>query len=152
MSNVLSDISNLGSWAYNCLPSIIRTEVKEVERLVEVEMFAKGKHFVRIAGASGAFAVAMAAYGSHVFKNSEADQAMKEGFSNANHMHLIHSAALLAVPLTKRPVLVGTAMSLGIVLFSGTIYIHALTGSTKFRSLTPYGGMLLIFSWLAMIV
>lgn len=46
----------------------------------------------------------------------------------------------------------GTLMASGIVLFSGSCYYHALTESTKIRMVTPYGGFLLIFAWLSMII
>jgi len=42
---------------------------------------------------------------------------------------------------------VGTLMSAGMLLFCGSCYYHALTGSTVIRRITPYGGMLLIAAW-----
>ncbi len=46
---------------------------------------------------------------------------------------------------------VGSLFALGTVLFSGSCYVHALTGNTAVRRVTPYGGMLLIAGWLAVI-
>ena len=42
--------------------------------------------------------------------------------------HLIHSAALLAMPLASKPRLSGSLMLGGMALFCGTCYYHALTG------------------------
>lgn len=46
---------------------------------------------------------------------------------------------------------VGSLMCAGTLLFSGSCYFHALTGSTAVRQVTPFGGMLLIAAWVAMI-
>ena len=40
----------------------------------------------------------------------------------------------------------------GMSLFCGTCYYHALTGDKQFRQFTPYGGMLLIFAWLSLVL
>lgn len=63
---------------------------------------------VRLAGVSGALAVALGAYGAHVlFKKDDVPEELKEAFDRANHYHLLHTLALLATPLTRRPGLVG---------------------------------------------
>ena len=83
-----------------------------------------GSGWVRLAGLSGAAAVALGAYGAHcelklsvyslqVFWISfllafraEANPEMKKIYDTANFYHFVHTLALLAVPLTKRPKLV----------------------------------------------
>lgn len=59
--------------------------------------------FVRVAAVSGAAAVALAAYGKHKMKGNEE---LRSIYESANNMHLVHSVVLLAVPLTRRPVVV----------------------------------------------
>ncbi|XP_064614858.1 transmembrane protein 256 homolog [Liolophura sinensis] len=137
-----------------CVGLIPRDDVSKVV-VQEVHMITgsrEGRMFVRLAGIAGATAVMMAAYGAHAFKkkpNVEPSQIL--AFDNANQMHLVHSVALLGVPLTRRPRLVGTLMCMGIILFSGSCYCHALSGNTRVRTVTPYGGMALILGWLAMV-
>ncbi|PNF34550.1 hypothetical protein B7P43_G10734 [Cryptotermes secundus] len=46
----------------------------------------------------------------------------------------------------------GSFLALGMVLFCGTCYYHALTGKSELRWLTPVGGSFLIVGWLAMIL
>jgi uncharacterized membrane protein YgdD (TMEM256/DUF423 family) len=46
----------------------------------------------------------------------------------------------------------GSLLVLGMVLFCGTCYYHALTGNGELRWLTPVGGSFLIAGWLAMIL
>lgn len=45
----------------------------------------------------------------------------------------------------------GTLIALGMLLFCGSCYFHALTGYKPIRQVTPYGGMLLMIGWLTMV-
>lgn len=66
-----------------------------------------GGFLVRLAGISGALAVALGAYGAHVlFKRDDIPEERKEAFDRANHYHCLHTLAILAAPLTRRPALV----------------------------------------------
>ena len=65
---------------------------------------------------------------------------------------MIHSVALLGVPLVRRPGLTGLLMVGGLVMFCGTTYYHAFTGDKQLRQFTPAGGMMLIAAWLSMIL
>lgn len=97
----------------------------------------------------------------------------REVFETANRYHFIHTLALLAVPLTNRPNVVcasykrtsiqtliifdliykvGSLLLLGTIVFSGTCYVHGVTGNTEIIKYTPYGGMALIAAWLSMII
>ncbi|KAF2359779.1 Protein of unknown function DUF423 [Trinorchestia longiramus] len=64
--------------------------------------------FVRLAGISGASAVAMGAYGAHVFYQRGTSEELKQVYETANRYHFMHTLALLGVPLCKRPKLVST--------------------------------------------
>ena len=108
----------------------------------------------RLAGLSGAAAVALGAYGAHVLSVSKegVTEEQRKAFEVANRYHLIHSVALLGVPLVRKPSLTGFLMVGGIAVFCGTTYYHAFTGDRQFRQFTPYGGILLIAAWLSMIL
>jgi len=118
--------------------------IKEVHEMLP----RTGMTFVRIAGVSGALSVALGAYGAHKYAPETSDPTLRRVFETGNKYHMLHSIALLAVPLTRKPNLVGTCMVTGMLLFSGSCYYHAFTGSTAIRKATPYGGMLLIAAWL----
>ncbi|KAG8194507.1 hypothetical protein JTE90_013259 [Oedothorax gibbosus] len=109
-----------------------------------------GRMFIRMAGLSGAVAVAMGAYGSHAFYNKPVAEELKAAYKTANYYHFLHTLALLAVPLTNRPKLVGALMMTGMIVFCGTCYAYALTGNRAFSKYTPYGGTCLIVAWLSM--
>jgi len=135
-------------WAGSYLPQA-KQDAKEIIIKEVHEMLPKtGQIFVRIAGVSGALSVALGAYGAHKYQPETSDPTLRRVFETGNKYHMLHSIALLAVPLTRRPNLVGTCMLSGMILFSGSCYYHAFTGSTVVRKATPYGGMLLIAAWL----
>ncbi|GFT16927.1 transmembrane protein 256 homolog [Nephila pilipes] len=111
-----------------------------------------GHLFIKIAGVSGAAAVAMGAYGSHGFyPKPDVPSELKEVFKTANYYHFLHTLALLAVPLTRRPYIVGSLLTTGMFIFCGTCYAYALTGNKSLITYTPYGGSLLIIAWLSMV-
>ena len=121
---------------------------------VITEMALARSGVVRLAGLSGATAVALGAYGAHVLNVSKegVTEEQRKAFEVANRYHLIHSVALLGVPLVKKPSLTGFLMVGGIAMFWGTTYYHAFTGDKQYRQFTPYGGILLIAAWLSMIL
>ncbi|PSN54374.1 Transmembrane protein 256 [Blattella germanica] len=111
-----------------------------------------GSSFVRLAGLFGASAVALGAYGAHAIYPKEGREELKKIYETANRYHFLHSLALLGVPLVRWPRTSGTFLTLGMVLFCGTCYYHALTGKSELRWLTPVGGTFLIFGWLIMLL
>ncbi|XP_076065930.1 transmembrane protein 256 homolog [Oratosquilla oratoria] len=129
--------------------------VSKVVEVIPVDMLtipSYARWFVRIAGISGASAVALGAYGAHVFYRREYPEELKLVYETANRYHFLHTLALLGVPLCKRPKLAGSLLVAGTAIFCGTCYYYALTGSRNVRQYTPYGGMLLIIGWLSMIL
>lgn len=109
--------------------------------------------FVRLAGLSGAAAVALGAMGAHrTFPTPTTKEDLKKIFDVANRFHFLHTLALLSVPLCRRPYLVGGCFVTGITLFCGTCYYHAFTGERRLRKLTPLGGTCLMIGWLAMVL
>lgn len=68
-------------------------------------------HLIRVAALSGAAAVCLAAYGRHHMKDTPETKDYRSIYESANNMHLIHSVALLATPLAKRPLIVSYPLS-----------------------------------------
>jgi len=126
--------------------------VSDIVKTVEPTMAVSG--LTRLAGLSGAAAISLGAYGAHVLapKGKEVNEEQVKAFEVANRYHMVHSVALLGVPLVRAPRVTGFLMVGGMVVFCGTTYYHALTGDKQYRRLTPYGGMLLIAAWLSMIL
>lgn len=73
------------------------------------ELVDRNDHFVRLAGLSGATAIIMGAYGKHnLAKIQDIHEQLeaKAVFETANRFHFLHSFALFAMPLARRPGLV----------------------------------------------
>lgn len=122
------------------------------ERVPLYKLAQEGGPFVRIAGLVGASAVALGAYGAHRTYPKDKHAELQRIFETGNRYHFFNSLALLAVPLCRYPKISGSFLIVGISLFSGACYYHAITGENKFRQLAPVGGTCLILGWLAMVL
>jgi uncharacterized membrane protein YgdD (TMEM256/DUF423 family) len=111
-----------------------------------------------LAAVSGASSVAMAAYGAHGTKGMS--EAFRKSYNNGNKLHMIHSTVLLGLALgvagdskvLKRPKLTTALFASGILLFSGSCYLAALTGNRKNGRFAPIGGTALILGWLSLVL
>jgi len=112
----------------------------------------KKKHYLIIAGISGALAVAFGAFGAHTF-NDMLSKKMLDIFKTGTHYHLIHSVVLLSLAFydkmeIKIPFIL---ISTGIFLFSFSLYTYALSGVGFIVFFTPIGGLFLIAGWLSIV-
>lgn len=77
-------------------------------------------------------------------------------FKTGAEYQMTHSLALLAVGLLarRRPsrtlTVAGIAFTVGIVLFSGSLYVLTLTGVTRLGMVTPFGGVGFLVGWAAL--
>jgi len=108
------------------------------------------------AAVAGASAVAFGAFGAHALR-SRLDAAARAIWQTAVLYHLLHACALLALALFARAT--GRAVSLpfglfaaGIVCFSGSLYLLALTGWRWLGPVTPLGGLAFLAGWLALLL
>lgn len=80
---------------------------------------------IRVAALSGAAAVCLAAYGRHSMKETAETREFRQIYESANHIHFIHSVALLATPLTKRPLIVKPFIHLQSIHSLSNLYANA---------------------------
>ncbi len=81
-------------------------------------------------------------------------------WDTAVQYHLVHAIALLACGLLRElPGASGRALEVagwsfvvGVLLFSGSLYLLALGGPTLLGPVTPLGGVAFIIGWLALVV
>ncbi|CAI5438539.1 unnamed protein product [Caenorhabditis angaria] len=107
----------------------------------------------RLAGLSGAIAISLGAYGSHVLRdNPEIESRRRMAFDTASRYHMIHSLALLAAHRARFPILTTGLLTTGIILFCGPCYHYSITGQEETRKFTPIGGVTLILAWLSFIL
>lgn len=108
---------------------------------------------IRVAGALGFLGVALGAFGAHGLRDRLAP-GMLDVYKTGVLYHLLHAVALLAVALgaerLARPRAVGVLFTAGIVIFSGSLYVLALTGVTALGAVAPLGGLLLMAGWVTL--
>lgn len=104
-------------------------------------------------GAINAFiAVAAGAFGAHGLK-SRLSPDLLVTFEIGARYHMYHALGLVAVGLIAqlRPSSLadaaGWSMLVGILLFSGSLYVLALTGFRALGPVTPFGGVAFLASW-----
>jgi uncharacterized membrane protein YgdD (TMEM256/DUF423 family) len=94
-------------------------------------------------------AVALGAFGAHALRGVLSDQQLG-WWQTAVQYQLWHALALLAVAALRPPRTGAIAMLLGggALLFSGSLYLMALTGTRWLGAITPLGGLAMIFGWI----
>jgi uncharacterized membrane protein YgdD (TMEM256/DUF423 family) len=76
-----------------------------------------------------------------------------QDFKTGAEYQMYHALALLGVGLAARGAktraldVAGWSFLLGIVLFSGSLYVLTLTGETRWGMVTPFGGLLFLVGW-----
>lgn len=109
--------------------------------------------WLAVAALLGASGVAFGAGGAHALRSVIAPEYLAT-FETGVRYHLIHAVALLALAVggERRPIALPAALfTLGIVLFSGSLYALALGAPTRLGIVTPFGGLALLFGWLALL-
>ena len=125
-----------------------------------VKNFIFGKNMAKVwlmtAAIFGFLSVALGAFGAHSLKNV-LDEYGKSIYEKAVLYQMFHAMALLAVGLLQhhfKEVPFGPAgwgFLAGIVLFSGSLYLLAITGIRWLGAITPFGGVAFLFGWLWLI-
>jgi uncharacterized membrane protein YgdD (TMEM256/DUF423 family) len=104
----------------------------------------------KLASAMGASGVALGAFGAHGLRQVVADPHLLEVWDTAARYHLLHAVALLALASGGgRGVWAPRLFTLGIAIFSGSLYLMALTDARWLGAVTPLGGLALIAGWVA---
>lgn len=103
----------------------------------------------RIAAGFGFLAVALGAFGAHSLHARLLERGTVELWEKAVLYHLAHTLVLLWLSGRSR-LATGPFVSfaLGISLFSGSLYLYALTKVGWLVALTPFGGLALLTGWL----
>lgn len=111
------------------------------------------KIFVLFAAVSGFLSVALGAFGAHALKN-RLDSHYLEVWSTAVSYQMYHSLALFLVavlmmkwPQTPLLNFSGYGFCIGVVIFSGSLYVLCLTGTKWLGAITPIGGVAFLVGW-----
>jgi uncharacterized membrane protein YgdD (TMEM256/DUF423 family) len=116
------------------------------------------KLFLVLGALAAALAVVLGAFGAHALRARLAPDLLAI-YHTAVQYHLWHALGLLAVgivaihlPNSVALKWAGWLMLAGIVAFSGSLYVLALTGARWLGAITPFGGAAFIMSWILLAV
>lgn len=116
--------------------------------------------WLAIGAVLSAVGVALGAYGAHGLQNLiegrvEDVEKSLEYWATANRYMMYHCFAIMAVSITSLSTGLRRSFSvcnclfvIGIALFSGCLYVMALTDIKKLGAVVPIGGLSLIVAWI----
>jgi uncharacterized membrane protein YgdD (TMEM256/DUF423 family) len=113
--------------------------------------------FFGVGALSALISVAAGAFGAHALRGRLAPDYLAV-FETAARYQMYHALALFAVAwaITRwpgpLPVWAGWLFVGGTVVFSGSLYILALSGIRWFGAITPLGGAAFLAGWLCLMV
>jgi len=100
--------------------------------------------------------VLLGAFGAHGLKEVLSAQA-KAIYQTGVLYHLVHGLGLLAVGWVSSQrtaeglvSAAGWSFVIGILLFSGSLYVLSITGIKKLGIITPFGGAAFLIGWLCL--
>ncbi|MBD8500155.1 DUF423 domain-containing protein [Paenibacillus arenosi] len=112
--------------------------------------------YIKIGSITAALAVGLGAFGAHVMKDMLTPERLAT-YETAVQYHIFHALALLIIallserlPESNRTKVLWSArlITLGIVIFSGSLYVLCFTGIKVLGAITPIGGIAFIAGWL----
>jgi uncharacterized membrane protein YgdD (TMEM256/DUF423 family) len=115
------------------------------------------KFWLIAAAISGFLSVALGALGAHSLKNI-LDEYGKSVYEKAVLYQMFHTIALFVVGILQHLVkdtsfsIAGWGFLVGILLFSGSLYLLAATGAKWLGAITPFGGVAFLFGWFWLVV
>jgi len=115
------------------------------------------KFFLSVGALAGLLAVAFGAFGAHALRGRLDDYA-RGIFETAVQYHFYHALALVLVgvilhsqsatqPASTLLKSSGWLFLLGTAVFSGSLYLLAITGTKWLGAVTPLGGLALVTGW-----
>ncbi len=99
------------------------------------------------------FAVTLGAFGAHAMKTKLTPYAL-DVYKTAVLYHLIHAMGLFIVgwlstiSVDPKIGLAGGFFTIGVVLFSGSLYLLSITGCQWLGAIPPLGGLSFLLGWL----
>ena len=114
------------------------------------------KLFIILGALNALMAVGTGAFGAHGLEGKLSDKYLSV-WEKATTYQMYHALGLILIGIvsgttTANLNIAGWLMTFGIVFFSGSLYILALTQIKVLGAITPIGGVLFIVSWLLLVI
>ncbi len=107
-----------------------------------------GPTATRIAAAGGFLAVGLGAFGAHGLKTLLAQNGTTHIWEKAVLYHFIHAIMLFVLADRKPfPSVAWWSFLTGIVIFSGSLYVLAVSNCLWLGAITPFGGLAFLLGW-----
>jgi len=112
------------------------------------------KLFLLLSTINGFLAVSLGAFAAHSLRDRLAAADLLTTFQTGVQYHMYHALAMFGVAILSMQFPTSIALRtsgylfmLGIVLFSGSLYILALSGIRWIGAITPIGGVAFLIAW-----
>lgn len=102
---------------------------------------------------NGFLAVALGAFGAHGLEG-KLSVSMIAIWDKAVSYQMFHTVALLVTSIlflkikNKAIIIAGWSFLIGIILFSGSLYLYSTTGIKSLAMITPFGGVVFLIGWI----
>jgi uncharacterized membrane protein YgdD (TMEM256/DUF423 family) len=109
-----------------------------------------------LGGVSALIAVALGAFGAHALRPRLTPELLAV-FETGARYQMYHALAILAAAFafarwgTSQSLWAGWLFVAGTLVFSGSLYVLALTGARWWGAVTPLGGLCFLLGWIALI-
>lgn len=111
------------------------------------------KALLLIGAINGFLSVALGAFGAHGLEGKITERQLAT-WEKAVDYQMFHTAAILAVGLSMTKIQAasliwaGWLFFIGIIIFSGSLYIYSTTSIKFFAMTTPIGGISFLIGWI----
>lgn len=116
------------------------------------------KMYLLIGALNGLLAVALGAFGAHGLKQRLSPDLLAV-FQTGVQYHFYHTLALLLVAALMLHWPQNTALRwsallfcIGMLVFSGSLYVLSISGVRWLGAITPFGGLAFLAGWVALVV
>ncbi|HWK22762.1 MAG TPA: DUF423 domain-containing protein [Ureibacillus sp.] len=105
--------------------------------------------------------VVLGAFGAHALKEKFPEPRYEQIWNTAVQYQMYHAIGIILLGILSMGGLIGSTsllswagylMLAGIVFFSGSLYVLALTGVKKLGAITPIGGLLFLAGWILLFI
>ena len=100
----------------------------------------------------------MGAFGAHALKDKLESNGYLDTYQTAVSYQFYHTLALLGIAILASRIesswlnYAGYSMAIGILIFSGSLYVLSFTGIRWLGAITPLGGLAFIAGWLCLLI
>ncbi|OZB96447.1 DUF423 domain-containing protein [Paenibacillus sp. XY044] len=115
------------------------------------------RKFILTGALMAMLSVVIGAFGAHMLEPIVGESAMKV-YETGVQYHMAHALGILLIGIvaglwgdSRKLAWAGWLLLAGIILFSGSLYVLAITGIKILGAITPLGGVAFIIGWICLI-